>query len=188
MVQLNANNIPRIHQVTAKWGWFLAMGIVLLALGIYASMSIVLATAATSIFIAMIMVIAGLAQLINAFSVQSWERFMLLLIAGIIYTAAGVVCFTYPIMAAVIFTFMLGLMLIIVGVLRMIIGFQSKNLTGWGYIVLAGALSAVLGIMIISGWPNDALWMLGIFLSIDLIFQGCGWIAFALGLRTLRKA
>ena len=35
----------------------------------------------------------------------------------------------------------------------------------------------ILGLMIITGWPYDSLWVLGMFLGIDLIFQGFAYVA-----------
>jgi uncharacterized membrane protein HdeD (DUF308 family) len=43
----------------------------------------------------------------------------------------------------------------------------------------------VLGLLILSAWPASGLWVIGLFIGIDLIFYGLAWIALALGLRSL---
>ena len=67
--------------------------------------------------------------------------------------------------------------------MRIWIGFTSKSLEGWGWVVAAGVVTTLAGLIISSGWPVNSLWMLGLFLAIDLIFQGITYIAFGLGLR-----
>lgn len=189
MVRADNLNLPeRGREIAGKWGWFMAMGIILLIVGIIASLTLPFATAAVAIYIGIMMVFAGVTQLIHAFGVQSWGRFFYWLLAGLLYTVGGVICFTQPILAAAVFTFLLGFMLIVAGVIRIIVGFQSRGLKGSGWIIAAGVITALAGIVITTGWPANTLWILGLFLSIDLIFQGWSWIAFSLGLRSIRQS
>ena len=83
-------------------------------------------------------------------------------------------------------TLFLAISLIASGLVRMWIGFTSKNLEGWGWVVAGGLITALAGLIIFSGWPVNSLWILGIFLAIDLIFQGITYIAFGFGLRRAR--
>jgi uncharacterized membrane protein HdeD (DUF308 family) len=39
------------------------------------------------------------------------------------------------------------------------------------------------GILVIAAWPSISLWLLGVFLTVDLIFQGWGFIALGLAVR-----
>jgi uncharacterized membrane protein HdeD (DUF308 family) len=50
-------------------------------------------------------------------------------------------------------------------------------------VVLSGLITFLLGLIIVIHWPVSGLYILGIFLGIDLIFAGAGWIAVGLGLR-----
>ncbi|EJF91189.1 HdeD family acid-resistance protein [Bartonella tamiae] len=187
MVQAdNINLAQNGRELSGKWGWFMAMGVFLLIVGLIAAIALPFATAAVAIYIGIMMVIGGVIQLIHAFSLQSWGRFILWLLAGLLYTVAGVICFTQPILAASIFTFILGFLLIVNGVIRVIVGLQSRQYSSWGWIVAAGLISGLLGILIITGWPANTLWVLGLFLAIDLIFQGWSWIAFSIGLRSIK--
>jgi uncharacterized membrane protein HdeD (DUF308 family) len=51
------------------------------------------------------------------------------------------------------------------------------------WIVLSGAITLLLGIVILAHWPVSSLYILGIFLGIDLIFIGGTWLAMGLALR-----
>ena len=46
-------------------------------------------------------------------------------------------------------------------------------------------ITLVLGLLVLGQWPASGLWVIGLFIGIDLIFYGCAWIALALGLRSL---
>ena len=47
-------------------------------------------------------------------------------------------------------------------------------------LIAAGVLTVLVGILIAMRWPTNSLWVLGMFLAIDMIFQG--WTSIALGL------
>jgi uncharacterized membrane protein HdeD (DUF308 family) len=53
-----------------------------------------------------------------------------------------------------------------------------------GWQALDGAITLLLGLLVLAQWPVSGLWVIGLFVGIDLIFYGCAWIALALGLRT----
>jgi uncharacterized membrane protein HdeD (DUF308 family) len=46
-----------------------------------------------------------------------------------------------------------------------------------------GLITFVLGVLVLAQWPASGLWVIGLFIGIDLIFYGAAWIALALGLR-----
>ncbi len=181
-------NLPEGGQeLTAKWGWFLVLGIILLVVGIIAAFTLPFATAAVAIYIGIMMLIGGVIQIIHAFGVRSWGRFFYWLLAGLLYTVGGVICLLEPILAAAVFTFLLGFLLVVAGVIRVVVGFQSRTVKGYGWIIAAGIVTAIAGLIITTGWPANTLWVLGLFLSIDLIFQGWSWIGFSFGLRALKN-
>ena len=53
----------------------------------------------------------------------------------------------------------------------------------WGWIVAAGIVTILAGLVIATGWPVNSLWVIGLFLGIDLLFQGWSYIAIGLALR-----
>jgi uncharacterized membrane protein HdeD (DUF308 family) len=46
-----------------------------------------------------------------------------------------------------------------------------------------GIITFVLGMLVLAQWPASGLWVIGLFIGIDLIFYGAAWMALALGLR-----
>lgn len=49
-------------------------------------------------------------------------------------------------------------------------------------------MTLLLGLLIVAAWPASGLWVIGMFLGIDLIFSGTSLTMFALGLRNLAHA
>ena len=145
--------------------------------------SVVLATVATVLVVGVMMLIAGVAEVINAFQMQGWGQFLLWLLLGVLYIVAGFVTFENPLMAAAVLTLILGIALVVSGIMRIILGFSVKNGIPWMWIVLSGAITLLLGIIILAQWPVSSLYILGMFLGIDLIFAGVGWIGLGFGLR-----
>jgi uncharacterized membrane protein HdeD (DUF308 family) len=87
---------------------------------------------------------------------------------------------------AAILTLLLGALLIASGAFRLWVWVQNRCQPGGGWVALSGVVSVVAGLLIADGWPENSVWILGLLLSIDLIFQGVMHILLALALRRPR--
>ena len=68
---------------------------------------------------------------------------------------------------------MLGIALMVGGVVRIFLAWSMREAgKPWGWVVVSGIISLLLGLMIIAKWPYSSFYVLGIFLGIDLIFIG----------------
>jgi uncharacterized membrane protein HdeD (DUF308 family) len=173
-----------LKALRAKWGWIVALGVVFLIAGVIALGSVVAATETAVLVVGIMMLMGGVAEIIAAFGVKSWGKFLFWLLLGVLYVAAGVIAIMNPLLAATYLTLMLGFALVFGGVLRIFLAFQMKSAGGpWGWVVLSGLITLLLGGMIIAQWPASSLFVLGIFLGIDLIFIGAGWITMGLALK-----
>jgi uncharacterized membrane protein HdeD (DUF308 family) len=167
----------------SKWGWILALGIVYLVVGFIALGSVVTATAASVFIVGIMMVIAGVAEVINAFQIKTWGKFVLWVILGALYIIAGFVTIQNPLLAAAFLTLLLGAVLAGSGIMRVVLAFSMKEGTAWIWLVLSGAVTFLLGVIILYRWPVSSLYVLGLFLGIDLVIAGASWISVSLGLR-----
>jgi uncharacterized membrane protein HdeD (DUF308 family) len=172
-----------LEPLRAKWGWIVALGVVYLIVGVIALGSVVLATAASVFLVGIMMVIAGVAEIINAFQIKTWGKFLLWLVLGALYVFAGFVAFSNPLLTAVVLTLLLGAALVVSGVMRIILAFSMKEGTPWGWALLSGVVTLLLGLVILARWPISSLFVLGLFLGIDLVIAGASWIAIGLGLK-----
>ena len=172
-----------VAPLRAKWGWILALGIVYLITGIVALGSVVMATAASVFVVGIMMVVSGVAEVINAFQIKTWGRFLLWILLGALYIVAGFVTFQNPLLAAVFLTLILGAALVASGIMRIILAFSMKEGSAWLWVVFSGVVTLLLGGVILSHWPVSGLYVLGVFLGIDLVIAGVSWIAISLGLK-----
>lgn len=172
-------------QLRARWGWFVSLGVVLLVLGVLALGHVFVATLASAIFIGSLMVVAGIGQLMHAWRIKQIHGFILWSFSGLFYLAAGLFAVFYPVQGARVLTLLFGAMLIAVGALRTWLWFNHRGQRGWGWLGLSGVLTLLVGVLIAANWPGNSVWILGLLLALDLLFQG--WSALLLGL-ALRQA
>jgi uncharacterized membrane protein HdeD (DUF308 family) len=165
-----------------KWGWIVALGVVYLLAGFIALGSVAMATVASVLVVGVMMIVAGVAEVISAFQVKSWGKFLLWVLLGVLYIIAGFVTFENPLLAAALLTLILGASLVASGIMRIILAFSMKQETPWIWILLSGVITVLLGLLILAHWPVSSLYILGLFLGIDLIMAGAGWIGLGVSL------
>jgi uncharacterized membrane protein HdeD (DUF308 family) len=171
-----------VAPLRAKWGWIVALGIVYVVAGFIALGSIVTATVASVFIVGIMMIICGAAELINAFQIKSWGKFLIWALLGVLYIVAGFVTFENPLFAAVLLTLLLGASLVASGIVRLFLAFNMKRETPWIWVALSAVITLLLGVLILARWPINSVYILGLFLGIDLIMAGAGWIGLGLGL------
>jgi uncharacterized membrane protein HdeD (DUF308 family) len=167
----------------AKWGWIVALGVVYLIAGFIALGSVVMATVASVWVVGIMMIIAGVAEVINAFQVKTWGKFILWLLLGALYIVAGFVAFENPLLTAVWLTLFLGAALVASGIVRIYLAFNMKAGSPWVWVVVSGLITLLLGGIILIHWPVSAVYTLGIFLGIDLVFAGASWIGLGFAMK-----
>ncbi|MBN9088128.1 MAG: HdeD family acid-resistance protein [Reyranella sp.] len=173
-----------IRALRSKWGWILAFGIFSLIAGVVAlGGSTMFATATAVYIVGFMMLFEGVAEIVAAFNARDWGHRLMWLLLGAIYVFAGFVCLQDPFQAATILTLLLGIALILGGLVRIFLATRMRQGTPWGWVVFSGLISVLLGLIIVSHWPVSSFFVLGIFLGVDLIFIGSGWISVALALK-----
>jgi uncharacterized membrane protein HdeD (DUF308 family) len=171
-----------VTPLRAKWGWIVALGVVYVIAGFIALGSVAMATVASVLVVGVMMIIAGVAELFNAFQIKSWGKFLIWGLLGLLYIVAGFVTFENPLFAAVLLTLLLGASLVASGIVRIFLAFNMKREMPWILVALSGVITLLLGLLILARWPVNSVYILGLFLGIDLIMAGAGWIGLGLGL------
>jgi uncharacterized membrane protein HdeD (DUF308 family) len=166
------------------WGWFLAFGIVLLVLGIAAIVRSVTATVASMYFFGWLLVLASIFEFVSAFMVGNWGGFFLHLLIAILFGITGVLMLVRPVMSAESLTLVMSVFFLIAGLYQLIAALWA-HLPGWGWHALSGVVTTVMGILVLVGWPATGLWVIGLFVGIELIFYGWAWISLAINLHKM---
>jgi uncharacterized membrane protein HdeD (DUF308 family) len=173
------------HQATQRsWWTYALLGIALLIGGIIVLGDIAVASLISAIFISWAIVIAGIFQVVHAFSVRHWGGFLFDLLLGVLYVAVGAILLSNPAAASIKLTLILGVVLVASGVVRIVLAMWQD--AGWGFL-LSGLVAILAGFLILSRWPSSGLWVLGLFLGVDLVVHGSAWIAYAFDVRSGRS-
>jgi uncharacterized membrane protein HdeD (DUF308 family) len=170
------------HEIIQYWGWFLAFGIALMLLGIVAVARSVTATIVSMVFFGWLLVFASGIEIAQAVMVGHWVGFFHHLLAAVLFGVVGLMLITRPVLSAEVVTVLMAMFFLISGLFQFI-GSVWVEVPGWGWQAVDGLITFVLGVLVLAQWPASGLWVIGLFIGIDLIFYGAAWIALALGLR-----
>ena len=171
-------------EMTHHWGWFLAFGIVLLLLGVAAIVRSFAATVASMVFFGWLLVFGSIIEFVHAFMVGNWAGFFLHLLVALLFGITGVTMLVKPVISAEALTLLMSVFFLIGG-LYQLISAMWMHLPGWGWHALNGVIASILGVLLLAQWPISGLWVIGLFIGIDLVFYGWAWIALALNLHKL---
>lgn len=174
--------------VRVQWKWLLALGVLLLLVGIFAVVDSTAATLFSMLYIGWALVIAGIFFAIQAFRLRAHDHHLFLhLFNAVLALVIGVLMVSHPLAAAATFTLLLAAYFVVTGIFRIVAGLRGRTpARGWG--LLNGIITLILGILVWSQWPVSGLWLIGLFVGIDLIVIGWTQIMTALTLRRLPLA
>ncbi len=170
------------HELIQYWGWFLAFGLALIVLGIAAVVRSVTATIVSILFFGWLLVLACGIEIAQAVFVGHWAGFFHHLVAAILFGVTGGLIVTRPLLGAEVATMLMAVFFLVSGLFQVLVSVWVV-LPGWGWQVADGLITFVLGLLVLAQWPASGLWVIGLFVGIDLIFYGGAWVALALGLR-----
>jgi uncharacterized membrane protein HdeD (DUF308 family) len=166
----------------AAWWMFLIMGVISIIVGMLAISSAFIATMASVVVFGVLLVVEGITGVIHAIMVRTWKGFAMNLLVAALYLLGGFFMLEEPIRAAAVLTLVLAAAFIVGGMLRVIIAI-AVQFHGWPWVLLNGVIDLILGVMIWSGWPGTSLWVLGLFVGIDLLVHGWSCVILALAVR-----
>jgi uncharacterized membrane protein HdeD (DUF308 family) len=149
-------------------------------------MTIWLTLASVFIF-GVFLVIGGGVQIFQTFKCKGWESILWHALIAVLYVLAGLNIMADPLAASTLFTLLLAGALVGIGVVRLIMAFQLRGVKNWGWPLIGGIAAMVLGFMILARWPVSGLWVIGLFVAIEMIFSGWSYIFIALGAKEMGK-
>lgn len=166
-------------------GRIIVFGVLMLIFGFLALCFWVFSTITSVIFIGSLMIAGGVAQIVQSWKMRGFAETLLFALLGVIYIIAGVFCWLKPLESAIVITLLLGISLIVHGALRLYLWFKHHKEKGWNVIAFSGVFTLLTGVFIVAGWPISSVYVLGVFLGIDLTFQGAGMIALGSALKKM---
>jgi uncharacterized membrane protein HdeD (DUF308 family) len=117
----------------------------------------------------------GVMQIIGSTWAGRWQGFLLHLMVGVLYAITGYLIVESPLESTVEMTRIVALFLLVTAF--------TVRFHDWGWVLLNGVIRLLMGLMILKHWPASGLWVIGMFVGSDMIFNGWSWIMLSLGLR-----
>ncbi len=166
----------------SRTGSFLLMGIALILIGSIALSSAFIATMATVMLFGILLIAAGIAEMVHAFYTAEWKGFFGYIFLGILTGVVGWVILFNPAIGAVSLTLLLATFFIASGLFK-IVSPLMHEMEHKGWFIVSGIVSLALGLLILAQWPESSLWIIGLFIAIDMIFSGWMYIMYSFMLR-----
>jgi uncharacterized membrane protein HdeD (DUF308 family) len=156
----------------AVGGQFKWLGIALIVLGVAAILSPAAAGSAVVVVIGIILLVAGVAAAIRGLQAATGMEKVLGLLLGVVTALAGVAVLGRPLFGLGLLTLVLAAYFMVEGVCKIVVSFRFRPANGWLWLLISGALSLLLGVLIWSQWPMSGLWAVGVLVGLNLMSTG----------------
>lgn len=171
-----------------NWKRFLALGIVIFLLGMFAIYASVFTTLLSVVAFGLIIFFSGIMMTYDTFTFWRGKKsgFFLHLLIACLYVLLGLALIINPVASSISFTLILGIFYIVIGIFR--IAFTpTLRAPNWGWGWFNGVITLLLGILIVTSWPASGLYIIGLFIGLDLLFCGLTYIMLAFAARKLLR-
>lgn len=173
---------PGLDILRRNWGWYLALGMFLVVVGCGAIAAPMLATLEGTLVFGWLLIASGLAQLLGAAGSRRWGGYFLNLLGGVFAFVVGVMTLRHPGAMDLALTMLIAAYLLVAGIFRAV-GAVGARFYGWGWALVGGLISLVLGAYIYATLPSAKFWVVGTFIGVEILSHGWTWIFLALAMR-----
>jgi uncharacterized membrane protein HdeD (DUF308 family) len=170
--------------VRRHFTWSVFTGIITALLGLFLIAYPLFTAAITALMFGSVLIVVGIAQFFFALHSHSLGRFVLKVILSVLYAAAGIAMVFFPLVGVAALTVLLGTMLLVYGGVAVATAFQLRPVEGYGWYLLDGAASLLMGLLILAGWPSSAFWAIGTLVGVSVLMGGISRIMIAAKLRS----
>lgn len=157
-------------------GWLLGIGLLALVLGglgLYITFAFVVVGFP---WYGLLLILAGIVQVAEVIAVhRAALGRMSHLLLGLLYVAAGLYAIFQPAGTGLALTLVLGTLLVASGAVRAVWVLAREGRRSRGLGLVLAIVSVVLGLSLLVQWPLSGLWVIGLFISADLVAYGLSW-------------
>lgn len=166
-------------------GWFIAMAVVFILLGMMAIIEPGIAGLAVTILVGWVLIFGGGAHLVAAFSGGGAGRVIWQILIGIVYIVGGLYFLTHPLLGLGTLTLLLAVIILMEAVFEVIAYFRMRGQGGSGWLLVNALITLLLGGLIWFHWPSSSVWAIGILVGVNLLMTGFSRLMFGLAARKL---
>ncbi|MGW5277453.1 HdeD family acid-resistance protein [Streptomyces sp. NPDC004044] len=174
----------RSRKLSRSFGLLALLGVLLVVAGLVGFVYTGVATLTSMILFGRLLLIGGLVGLLHAIQSRGTNYFWLGVVVAALNIAAGVVVIRHPHGTAEALTMFAALLFLTGGLFRLV-GSVVVRGPQFGWTLLQGAFGLLLGLLVLFDWPHSSLYVLGLFFSLALPFDGLGLIAIGVGGRRI---
>lgn len=185
--QLNEIRSNVLGAVAKVPGALIGLGILFILLGMIGVAGQVLFSFVSINVLGIFLFAGGVLQGVHAFKSTGWKSVSVQLIFAILYIAAALYVWAFPIPALEVITLWLAAIFFVTGVLRLISAFQHRQFNEWIWLALSAAISILMGVLIMNNFPAASLWLPGLLIAIELLLQGWSLLFLGFAARSLTK-
>jgi uncharacterized membrane protein HdeD (DUF308 family) len=172
------------HGLRRIWLCLVSLGVALIVLRFAAIGAPVVATFATVTVFGILLFFGAAVELVSMVWVRRWASFLHHLLSGLLYLFLGLLLLDRPALGAAGYTLVMAVFFVASGVARLVFGLAHP---GRGWTLVSGAVAVLLGMMIWRDLPEAALWVIGTFVGIELVFNGVSWLMLGMAVRGLPR-
>ena len=169
------------------WLFWLFIGVIAILGGVFALLNPLAATFAAEQIAGWLFLFVGVLQVIAGFREEGWSAKIWPILLGLAAVFLGVSLLTNPLAGILALTTVAAIMFLVGGILKIVLAFSLEDRSYFWLIVISGALSVLLAIMVFANFPQSAAILLGVLLGVDLISNGVALVAMALVLRRMKS-
>jgi uncharacterized membrane protein HdeD (DUF308 family) len=173
-----AAGLDKIHD---SWGWFVTVGVAFIALGVVCIVGDVTATKVSVLTLGWLLVVGAAVALVQSFRTREWSGFFLYFATALLRGVAGYLLIRSPAIGEVVITILLASLFIVGGIFRAV-GASTLRFPSWGWMAFSGAVSVLLGFMLIFLLPTASLWFIGFLIGVDFIIDGVSLIVLGMAI------
>ena len=172
------------RRLSRSLGRLAVLGTLLALAGLVGLVYTGVATLTSMLLFGWLLLLGGVVGLLHAIESRGSSYFWLGVVVAALYIAAGIVVIRFPYGTAAGLTMFAALLFLTGGLFRLV-GSVVVRGPQFGWTLLQGAFGLLLGLLVLFDWPHSSLYVLGLFFSLSLFFDGLGLVAIGVGGRRL---
>jgi len=152
--------------------WYLIQGVLMALAGIVALIYPFVSTVALVVVLGWLLILSGIVQGISLIGAQNVPNFWLQLVSVVLSIIVGVLFLRRPGEAVVTLSLLLIVFFMVEGFAKLLFSLTIRPLPNWGWVFASGIIGILLSFYLLANLTTTAVWLLGVLLGIQLIFEG----------------
>ena len=181
-----AEHEHRAATLHSKWGWFLALGVVLTLGGALAVALPAVSTFAASVVLGVVLALAGVVKMVQSLQVKDWSGFIWQELTGAVEVVGGILIYFNPLKGALAITLLIALVFLVQGVLQIALAAMVRKQEGWPWFAVSGLVAVAASAALALKLPYTSIYAPGTIAGISLLVAGGAYIAISLTMRRAR--